>query len=84
MSCNCASLSSTKSMIIDIPSPARRAYMKSDKAAPMPVYSPDLLPLLRVRCMHSMPIGPIGADTNMPMARPWIIVSSVFIFALQR
>ena len=44
--------------------------MKSDNAAPIPVYSPDSLPLLRVRCMQSMPIGPIGADTNMPTARP--------------
>ena len=33
--------------------------------------------LFNVRCIHNIPIGPIGADTNMPMAKPRIIVYSV-------
>ena len=42
-----------------------------------PVTKPDHRPLFNVRCIHNIPIGPIGADTNMPMAKPRIIVYSV-------
>ena len=64
-------------MTIDMPKPVSNAYIKSDNAAPNPVTKPDHRPLFNVRCIHNIPIGPIGADTNMPMAKPRIIVYSV-------
>lgn len=42
--------------------------------APSPVTKPDHRPLFRVRCMHNTPIGPMGADTKIPIAKPLIIV----------
>ena len=58
----------------DIPTPVNMQYIISDKAAPNPVKKPDHLPLLRVRCIQSTPIGPIGAETNMPIAKPLNII----------
>jgi hypothetical protein len=37
--------------------------------------------LLRVRCIQSTPIGPIGAETNIPIASPLNImyrINSIF------
>ena len=75
--CNTFLLASIKSITIDIPNPVSKAYIKSDSAAPSPVTKPDQRPLFSVRWIHNIPIGPIGADTNMPMANPRIIVYSV-------
>ncbi len=50
--------------------PVRRQYIRSLNAAPMPVKRAGSRPLLSVRCMTSIPIGPIGADIRTPMAMP--------------
>lgn len=41
------------------------------KAAPTPVTKPYQRPLFSVRCMHSTPTGPSGADTMTPMRNPF-------------
>ncbi len=50
--------------------PVRRQYIRSLNAAPMPVKRAGSRPLLSVRCMTSIPMGPIGAEMRAPMAMP--------------
>lgn len=51
--------------------------MMSDNAAPNPVIKPSHLPLLSVRCMHSIPMGPMGADTKTPIKKPLLTNPSI-------
>ena len=47
--------------------------MISAEAAPKPEIKPDLNPLFKVLWMHKTPIGPRGADTEMPIKSPFIM-----------
>lgn len=60
--------------MIDIPNPVSIQYIMSDKEAPKPVKNPDHLPPLRVRRIHSAPIGPIGAEISNPIINPFNIM----------
>ncbi len=53
-----------------MPRPVRSEYVRSDSAAPIPVKNAAMRPLLSVRWMTSIPIGPIGADTKTPISNP--------------
>ena len=64
----------------DIPSPAIKAKIASAVAIPIPEEKPEDFPLLRVRCTHKTPIGPIGVDTNRPIIIPLIINCNPIIF----
>ena len=44
--------------------------MMSLTQAPIPVIKPYHRPLLSVRCIHSTPTGPIGADAISPISIP--------------
>lgn len=70
--CRSISLAVMKSMMNESPSPVSRLYVKSDNAAPSPVKKAGRRPLFRVLWMTSIPIGPIGADTNTPMRSPLV------------
>lgn len=48
-----------------IPKPVKSAYTISLKAAPTPVTKPNQRPLFKVRWIHKMPTGPIGAELNI-------------------
>lgn len=63
----------------DIPNPVIKAYIKSLVAAPNPVAIPYLKPFFRARLIQSIPTGPIGAETMMPMKIPFSISSNVLI-----
>ena len=70
ISCIISWLLSMKSVMKLRQNPVRRQYIRSLNAAPMPVKRAGSRPLLSVRCMTSIPIGPIGADIRTPMAMP--------------
>ena len=53
--------------------PAIIAYIISADAAPTPEMNPDLNPLFNVLWIHRTPIGPSGADTDIPIKIPFII-----------
>ena len=54
--------------------------MISAEAAHIPETRPDLNPLFKVLWIHKTPIGPRGADTDMPIKIPFIMknISKVF------
>jgi len=60
-----------KSMMKDILKAAMTAYSKSDNVAPKAVAIPCARPLFNVRCKQSIPIGPTGADTKIPIISPF-------------
>lgn len=59
----------------DRPNPVSKQYIKSEAAAPMPVEKPAQRPLLSVRWIHNMPMGPIGAEIRTPIRNPLVIMS---------
>jgi hypothetical protein len=52
------------------PKPATPPYTASAVAAPNPDIKPEVLPLVKVRCMQSRPIGPTGAAIEKPTINP--------------
>ena len=50
--------------------PATIAYIRSDAAIPKPEIKPDFQFLLTVRLTQSIPNGPNGTDTAMPIINP--------------
>ena len=50
--------------------PATMAYITSEAAIPSPDKKPDFQFLLTVRLIQSMPRGPSGTDTAMPIKKP--------------
>lgn len=50
--------------------PAIIAYNVSDVATPRPEMNPDFQFLLRVLFIQSMPSGPNGTETTIPMIMP--------------
>ena len=62
---------------MDRPKPATKPYTASAVATPKPEIIPDFQFLLTVLCIHNIPIGPRGIETEKPHAIP---VQSKLIF----
>jgi hypothetical protein len=62
------------------PNPAMTAKMISAAAAPSPDTKPDIYPRFNVRCIHSTPMGPSGADTSNPINTPFMKISGIMVF----
>ena len=74
ISCRMFWLRVRNSSIKESPKAVIMQYMRSEIEAPMPVNSPALRPLSRVRWIHNTPTGPIGAEMTMPMTKALSIV----------
>ena len=68
---------STKCTTNPIPRLVIQAYMTSEIVAPIPVANPCHCPLLSVLCIHNIPTGPMGAETNIPIITPLTNISII-------
>ena len=60
-----------KSIMIVRLNPAITAYNASEEAIPRPDKKPDFQFLFTVRFMQSIPSGPSGTETAMPIIKPF-------------